>query len=324
MATSTPNSSSAFGITPPAPPSAPDISQYISIASQQIGQGASDVNSAILNQATVQQGSDASLAADEQTNKTILQKTYGDLASEFQVEQKQETAAATEKGKEQVGSTQVAAARSGVDTGSAGAFAAPIKAAQADTAAQIAQIAATYGAKETDIADTLAGNLQQVQEKIDQYTADGNTAMAGALTQVAQLKYEQQQQTISLAQQMASAESQYEQQSWKDYMDEVNAQHQQATLDVMSARLEQTASNEATANSLSQERIDQTQQKDQQAVLSDYSKALSAAAKTVKTSSSGSGITRESLIANLQETYPQLDPKSIENDVYATYPDDYN
>lgn len=255
MATATP-----FGITPPPLPSVPDLSQYVSTASNLLkstGQADAETatQNAILNQGKVAlEGSQATVQGLQQ-QQTTLQKTYSDLASEFKVEEQQAQSQEQITGSANIGAAQVAAAKSGIDPSAGGAFAAPVTAAKQDMQAKIQDIATQYGAKEKDIADTLAGNLDQINSQIIQAQTSGNNAYAAVLTQVAQLKQQQTSEIASLAEQMQTAQTQYEQQAWKDYMDEVNAQHQQATLDLMAARLAQTAANEARTNAIAEERL---------------------------------------------------------------------
>jgi hypothetical protein len=234
MATAT--TSAPFGVTPPPQPTAPDFTQYLATAAAQLAPGSTDVYNAITAQGTQAQSDAATTVADINADKTIAQQTYADLSKEFATNEGIETGQAQQTGQANVGAARVANAAAGV-TNATGAFNAPVASAQVAEQNTVAQIAEKYGAQQTDITDTLNANIQQLQDKADAATAQGNDAYAAALTQVAQLKYQQQQQTVTLAQQMATAESQYEQENWKDYMDEVNAQHQQETLDVMNGRL---------------------------------------------------------------------------------------
>lgn len=240
MATSTPaptSTAAPFGITPPSLPAVPDISTYVGIASQQLNTpGFQGIVDAQTNQANVIQQNTASTVASLQGSTSLLQKTYGDLSNEFTVEQQQEDQQAEQTGTARVGAAKAANAAAGV-TNAQGSFAAPVTGAQNDLTSSIAEIADKYGAKQTDIADTLASNLQQVQQQIVQAQNDGNTQYAAALTNVASLKYQQQQQIVDLAQQMQSAQTTYEQNTWKDYMDVVSAQHQSDTLDIMNEKL---------------------------------------------------------------------------------------
>lgn len=225
-----------LGVQPPSLPSVPDISAYIDVATKQLNPGFGDILDAVTKQGQQQAAGFQKLAADTLSGESIVQKTYGDLSNEFKVEQDIEAKQAEEIGKARIGEAKVAGAAAGVTAGQ-GSFRAPVTGAENDLTSTIATIAEKYGAKQEDIANTLTASIQQIQQKADEYLIQGNNTMADTLTQVAQLKYQQQQQITGLAQQMQSAQTTYEQNTWKDYMDMVSAQHQQATLDVMLARL---------------------------------------------------------------------------------------
>lgn len=244
---------SPLGIDAPPQNAVPDISQFISVAQQQIagtGSGASDVTDAITNQGKVAQESAAATAASLEGRQALLTKTYGDLSKEFEVQQAHETDTAKGIGDARIGEAKVALARSGV-TDAQGGFRAPVTGAENDLESTIGQIADKYSVKQEEAADAFASNIQQLSEQIVQAKNSGNEAWAATLTSVAQLKYQQNQQVLSLAQQMQAAQSQAEKDAWQQYMDVVNMQHQQETLDLAyhaSAREDASAARAAAAD----------------------------------------------------------------------------
>src|SRR6201986_3279036 len=108
-------SDAPFSIQPPPLPTAPDLSQYIGIASQQLNTGFSGVTDAITNAGTLKaQGLNAQADATDSTVST-LQKTASDLENEFKVEQDLETKQANQQNQAEEGSALSALGKSGID-----------------------------------------------------------------------------------------------------------------------------------------------------------------------------------------------------------------
>ena len=234
-------------------PTVPDISQFLSTAQQQLegpNSGYSQLVTAQENQANQIPTDTAATVSSLQQQQGLLQTTYSDLSKEFDVEEGQEQNTAAQTGTANIGAAQVAEAQSGT-TNAQGAFNAPVTSAQQAYQSNVAQIAAKYGAKQTDITDALASNQQQLATQIVQAQNSGNEAYASALTSLAQFQYTQNQQVISLAQQAQTAQTQFEQQSWTDYMDSVRSDAEEATIGHLAAedaKLEEPTTDTYTQN----------------------------------------------------------------------------
>jgi hypothetical protein len=332
-----------YNIPAPPAPTAPDITQYVDIAKKQLDPGFSDLTAATTAQGAATAATFNQEATDTTAQVTTLQKQYGDLESEFKTQEALDTGAAQKSGdyalgvaKERVGAAEASLGAAGVGNAQ-GSFRAPVTQAEnaatqtaQDTADQISKIAASYGAKEQDITDTLDANTQQLQQKAAEYRMQGNEALAGAVTKVAQMTYEHEQQITSLAQQMSAAETTYEQNNWKDYMDLVTASNNAAKLQVMESHYASMDAHysamEGAANArigISQQKQIDTQNKNKQTTMVDYNKQLQGYAKSIAVKAGQGGISREAAISQLQQAFPDLDPTSIKNDIYGTYTDTY-
>jgi hypothetical protein len=221
----------------PALPSIPDISQFTTAAQNQLDPGFNNVVSALQNQGNQQKATDQMLAQQQKDQMTTVQKNYADLANELNVNQGIETQQAQQTGLENVSSAESAMAKSGIDQSAQGAFAAGKYSAQENAKLNLSNIAARYNAKQTDLTDALNSNLQQLNQKYDQYMQQGNMDSANMVSQIAQVQYQHQQQITTLAQQFEASYIKSEQDVWKDYMDVASLQMKVNTYNLSVQRL---------------------------------------------------------------------------------------
>ena len=293
MATTAP-----FGITPPSSQApSTNIADYVSLAQQTMqATGQTDatagVASALTNQANTVQSDTTKTVAALTNTQSQLSKTYGDLSDEFKVEESQAQSEEQLTGSANIGAAQVAQARSGVDTAAGGAFAAPVTAATQEMQSKIQDISDQYGAKQQDVTDALASNLDQIATQIVQAQSSGDEQAAALLTSVAQVKQQQATDQATLAEQMEASSITAYQDAWKDYNDEVNAAKDSETLDATLAKETQTAAYEQGELQIDQEKVDATSAKTSETANNDLTKAIQSAFGTVASGNkAGSTIT---------------------------------
>lgn len=201
----------------PAQPAAADttgdtsMDTYLAAAHAEIDPGFQEMIDSMTQSATDINKSYQSMASGVLNREPLIRQTYANIAKDLEESKKTETTTAQQIGEQNIGGARAGMAAAGIEGGSTGSFATPVTAEQEKLQGNIASIADKYNVKEETLNSQMTQDVSSLQDQANTYLIQGNTQMASAMKEIAQLKYDQQKEVRQTAAQYRTADYQNKQ-----------------------------------------------------------------------------------------------------------------